>query len=84
MMSSNRGKCVVCLSAGEKKKKKGWHRCYLELELSCRINSLEVNTLATFYIQFHPLELVGMEEQRLPWWGGGKGKCHLMIKSGYF
>lgn len=42
MMSSNRGKCVVCLSPG---KKKGWHQCYLELELASRINSLEVNTL---------------------------------------
>lgn len=78
MTSSNGGKCVVCLSPGGKKKK-GWHQCYLELELTCRINSLEVNTLS-YVLHLVPLELVGMEEQRLPWWRGRNGKCSLIIK----
>jgi len=62
MMSSSRGKCCMPESRGIQK---SWHQCYLELELTCRINSLEVNMLATFYIHFHPLEPAGTEEQRL-------------------
>lgn len=45
MMSSSRGKCCMPESWGKKEKKKGWHQCCLEFELTCRINSPEVNAL---------------------------------------